>query len=132
MLLVLTLATALAVADLSLQHDTQTRGSLSETSRVLLGSGQIRISAAKMTCDKYPRVCRAKGSPGRDCCKKRCVDTWADRVNCGACGKRCGFWEICCKGKCVNPKSDRTNCGACSNRCRKGNSCVYGMCSYGD
>lgn len=27
-----------------------------------------------MKCDKYPRVCLAKDSPGPDCCKKKCVD----------------------------------------------------------
>ncbi|KAF3573963.1 hypothetical protein F2Q69_00063500, partial [Brassica cretica] len=34
--------------------------------------GGNRTSA--MTCDKSPKVCRLKGSPGRDCCRKRCVN----------------------------------------------------------
>ncbi|KAK9227706.1 hypothetical protein WN943_012761 [Citrus x changshan-huyou] len=31
-------------------------------------------------CDKYPRVCLAKDSPGPDCCKKKCVDALSRRV----------------------------------------------------
>lgn len=97
------------------------------TSRFLASRGR---STAVMTCDKYPRMCRTKGSAGPDCCKKKCVDTLTDTLNCGKCGKKCKFSEICCKGKCVNPRSDRRNCGGCNNRCKKGSSCVLGMCSY--
>lgn len=33
-----------------------------------------------MTCDKFPRICRQKnGSPGPDCCKKKCVNVKKDR-----------------------------------------------------
>ncbi|PSS04689.1 Pectate lyase [Actinidia chinensis var. chinensis] len=46
---------------------------------------------AKMTCDKYPRVCRAKGSTGPDCCKTKCVDVKTDRLNCGMCGKTSSY-----------------------------------------
>ncbi|KAA8520126.1 hypothetical protein F0562_014382 [Nyssa sinensis] len=53
---------------------------------------------ATMTCDKYPRVCSAKGSPGPDCCKKNCVNVMTDKLNCGMCGKKCKYSEICCKG----------------------------------
>ncbi|KAJ9136379.1 hypothetical protein P3X46_033464 [Hevea brasiliensis] len=83
-----------------------------------------------MTCDKYPRVCRAKGSAGPDCCKKQCVDVMKDKLNCGKCGKKCKYSEICCQGRCVNPSNDEKNCGKCNNRCKKGSSCVYGLCSY--
>ncbi|EXB77050.1 hypothetical protein L484_014177 [Morus notabilis] len=105
----------------------QTTSSLRGTSRFL--ASQRRLAAA-MTCDKYPKVCRAKGSAGPDCCKKKCVDTSYDRLNCGKCGKKCKFSEICCKGKCVNPRSDKRNCGGCNNKCKKGSSCSFGMCSY--
>ncbi|CAA6661353.1 unnamed protein product [Spirodela intermedia] len=73
-----------------------------------------------MTCDRVPKVCRAKGSPGRDCCRKRCVNLRTDTQNCGCCGKR----------KCVNILSSRANCGACHRRCRKGSYCRFGMCGY--
>ncbi|KAG8494386.1 hypothetical protein CXB51_012085 [Gossypium anomalum] len=83
-----------------------------------------------MTCDRYPRVCRAVGSAGPDCCKKRCVNVKTDWFNCGMCGKKCRYSEICCKGKCVNPMSNRLHCGDCNNSCNKGSKCQYGMCSY--
>ncbi|KAK3039654.1 hypothetical protein RJ639_026995 [Escallonia herrerae] len=85
---------------------------------------------ASMTCDKYPRVCHTKGSPGPDCCKKRCVNVTTDKLNCGVCGKKCKFSEICCKGQCVNPRSNKKHCGGCNNKCKKRSSCTYGMCSY--
>ncbi|KAK6265014.1 Stigma-specific protein Stig1 - like 6 [Theobroma cacao] len=85
---------------------------------------------AVMTCNKYPRVCRVAGSPGPDCCKKKCVNVKTDRLNCGMCGKKCKYSEICCKGKCVNPMSHKRHCGGCNNQCSKGNKCLYGMCSY--
>ncbi|KAK2999191.1 hypothetical protein RJ639_023030 [Escallonia herrerae] len=85
---------------------------------------------ATMTCDKYPTVCRTKGSPGPDCCKKKCVNVMTDKLNCGVCGKKCKFPEICCKGQCVNPRSNKRHCGGCNNKCKKGSSCKYGMCSY--
>ncbi|KAH0866391.1 hypothetical protein HID58_083602 [Brassica napus] len=49
--------------------------------------GGNRTSA--MTCDKSPKVCRLKGSSGRDCCRKRCVDLRTNKLNCGRCGKSC-------------------------------------------
>ncbi|KAH6775949.1 Stigma-specific Stig1 family protein [Perilla frutescens var. hirtella] len=85
---------------------------------------------ATTTCDKYPRVCTAKGSVGPDCCNKQCVNVMNDKVNCGMCGKKCKYQEICCKGLCVNPSFDAKNCGNCNKRCKKGSSCLYGMCSY--
>ncbi|KAL5578775.1 hypothetical protein UlMin_011217 [Ulmus minor] len=107
------------------EDNTQTT-SLRGVSR-LLASPRVDVS---MKCDKYPRMCRVRGSPGPDCCNKKCVNVSKDRFNCGKCGKRCKYSEICCKGKCVNPRSDRKNCGSCNNKCKKGSSCVYGMCSY--
>ncbi|KAK4588416.1 hypothetical protein RGQ29_019417 [Quercus rubra] len=106
-----------------------------ETQEAISLRGTSRFLAQKnarvvMTCDKYPRVCRAKGSPGRDCCKKKCVNMLTDRLNCGKCGKKCKYSEICCKGECVNPWSNKKHCGSCGNKCKKGNACVYGMCSY--
>ncbi|OWM83386.1 hypothetical protein CDL15_Pgr012867 [Punica granatum] len=71
---------------------------------------------SKMTCNKYPRICRKKGSPGPDCCKKKCVNVKTDRLNCGKCGRKCKYNKICCKGKCVNPMTDRKNCGACKKK----------------
>ncbi|KAI3466548.1 hypothetical protein Pfo_023211 [Paulownia fortunei] len=83
-----------------------------------------------ITCDKYPRICVAKGSLGPDCCNKQCVNVMIDRVNCGMCVKKCKYQEICCEGLCVNPSFDGKNCGKCNNRCNSGSSCLYGMCSY--
>ncbi|ONK66684.1 uncharacterized protein A4U43_C06F10900 [Asparagus officinalis] len=85
---------------------------------------------ASMTCDKFPRVCRATGSPGPDCCRKHCVDVMIDNLNCGECGMKCRYGEACCSGNCVNIMYDAKNCGGCKIRCKKGNFCKYGMCSY--
>ncbi|XP_050213882.1 stigma-specific STIG1-like protein 1 [Mercurialis annua] len=85
---------------------------------------------AAMTCNKYPTVCRAKGSAGPHCCKKQCVNVLSDELNCGRCGNKCKYSQICCRGKCVNPSNDKYNCGKCNNSCAKGSSCVYGLCSY--
>ncbi|XAR65677.1 hypothetical protein NMG60_11009863 [Bertholletia excelsa] len=99
--------------------------SLRGTSRLL-----AQTSRANMKCNKYPRICHVKGSPGPDCCNKKCVNVKTDRLNCGYCGKKCKYSEICCKGKCVNPMNDKKNCGGCGTKCKKGNRCTYGMCSY--
>ncbi|KAA8515533.1 hypothetical protein F0562_018856 [Nyssa sinensis] len=93
----------------------------------LRGSGRF---LAQTTCDSYPKICRVKGSPGRDCCNKKCVDLKTDKLNCGKCGQKCKYSEICCKGKCLNPLSDKKHCGSCNNKCKKGTKCVYGMCNY--
>ncbi|KAF5185239.1 Stigma-specific stig1 family protein, partial [Thalictrum thalictroides] len=42
----------------------------------------------KQSCDKFPRICRSKGSPGPDCCKKKCVNVKTDGLNCGMCGNK--------------------------------------------
>ncbi|XP_047340483.1 stigma-specific STIG1-like protein 1 [Impatiens glandulifera] len=100
----------------------------------LRGVGRLLYQKASphqaMTCNKYPRVCRTKGSQGPDCCKKKCVNTDTDKLNCGMCGKKCKYPEICCNGKCVNPLNDRNNCGGCKKKCKKGLKCGYGMCNY--
>ncbi|KDP34394.1 hypothetical protein JCGZ_12788 [Jatropha curcas] len=88
------------------------------------------LGQRRITCDKYPRVCHGNGSPGPDCCKKKCVNVMTDKVNCGKCGKKCKFPEICCKGACVNLMSNKNHCGGCNNKCKKGRVCAYGMCSY--
>ncbi|KAF5729080.1 putative Stigma-specific Stig1 family protein [Tripterygium wilfordii] len=92
--------------------------------------GRFLRQRVPMKCNKNPRICRAEGSPGRDCCKKKCVNVKTDRHNCGMCGKKCKYSEICCKGKCVKPMYDKKHCGGCNNKCNKGSACVYGMCSY--
>ncbi|KAJ0082169.1 hypothetical protein Patl1_09965 [Pistacia atlantica] len=84
----------------------------------------------RRTCNKYPRVCHAKGSPGPYCCKKKCVNVLTDELNCGKCGKKCKFSETCCKGHCVNTMFNKKHCGGCNKKCKKGNSCTYGMCNY--
>ncbi|KAL9998754.1 putative stigma-specific protein Stig1 [Helianthus debilis subsp. tardiflorus] len=83
-----------------------------------------------MKCNKNPRLCRAKGSPGPDCCNKKCVNVKTDKQNCGLCGRKCKHMEICCKGSCVNPMVNKRHCGGCNYVCKRGNSCVRGMCSY--
>lgn len=85
---------------------------------------------AAMTCDRNIKVCRAEGSPGRNCCQKKCVDLKRDRYNCGRCGRKCKYSEVCCKGKCVNTMFNRKHCGGCNNKCNRGSLCVYGMCGY--
>lgn len=98
----------------------------------LRGTGRFLAQnpRALKTCDKYPRVCDAKGSAGPDCCRKKCVDVMTDKANCGKCGRKCKYSEMCCQGKCVNPSRDEKHCGGCNNMCKKGNSCLYGICSY--
>lgn len=59
--------------------------SLSSQALLLEGLNDVTYSRGKTsflapkpryvaTCDKYPRVCAAKGSRGPDCCKKQCVN----------------------------------------------------------
>ncbi|KAL4562515.1 hypothetical protein LXL04_034721 [Taraxacum kok-saghyz] len=81
-------------------------------------------------CNKNPRLCRAKGSPGPDCCNKKCVKVTVDKQNCGLCGRKCKYMEICCKGSCVNPMVNKRHCGGCNYVCRRGYVCVHGMCGY--
>jgi len=85
---------------------------------------------AIMTCDKHPNVCRARWSPGPDCCDNRCVNVKTDIFNCGRCGSRCQFPEVCCNGECVNLMTDSSHCGSCYAACTGGSTCIYGMCNY--
>uniref|UniRef100_A0A7N0RF90 Stigma-specific Stig1 family protein n=1 Tax=Kalanchoe fedtschenkoi TaxID=63787 RepID=A0A7N0RF90_KALFE len=105
-------------------------GLLRGPGRSLLSHHHHHDHHKKKTCNKYPRICWKRGSPGRACCKKKCVNVFTDRRNCGWCGHKCRFSEICCKGKCVNPKWDKRHCGGCNVKCKKGRKCEYGMCSY--
>lgn len=104
--------------------------------QIYLDSGGLisRLLAQKIpenySCNKFPRVCRMKGSPGPDCCKKKCVNVKRDGLNCGMCGRKCRYNEICCKSKCVNVGFDRKNCGGCGIKCKKGDLCAFGICSY--
>ncbi|KAG0484757.1 hypothetical protein HPP92_008653 [Vanilla planifolia] len=91
---------------------------------------QHNRAKVRMTCDRFPRTCRAKGSAGPDCCKKRCVNVMTDGLNCGECGKKCRYGQKCCGGRCVDVMHDHSNCGGCRARCGKGSFCQYGMCSY--
>ncbi|KAF5195055.1 Stigma-specific protein stig1 [Thalictrum thalictroides] len=84
----------------------------------------------QLSCNKFPRICRSKGSPGPDCCKKKCVNVKTDGLNCGMCGNKCKYSQICCGGKCINPSMDKRNCGGCNKGCNKGEFCSYGMCNY--
>nr|GEW87703.1 hypothetical protein [Tanacetum cinerariifolium] len=102
-----------------------TYGSLRGASRFL-----VPHPSGLLKCNKNPRLCRARGSRGPNCCNKKCVNVKTDKQNFGLCGKKCKHQEICCKGKCVNVMKDKRHCGWCDNRCKKGNTCVYGMCSY--
>ncbi|KAI5590649.1 hypothetical protein POPTR_004G030900v4 [Populus trichocarpa] len=134
-------ATIATVAALQSDHynensNTQRQLSLSEIQEAvtsLRGVGRVLAQQnliANSTCNKLPRICRLKRSPGPDCCNKKCVDVKTDRFNCGMCGYKCKYTETCCKGKCVNPSFDKRHCGGCNKKCKKGEFCVYGMCSY--
>ncbi|KAL5773261.1 hypothetical protein ACOSP7_012855 [Xanthoceras sorbifolium] len=106
------------------------------SNNVLRGKGRFLAdnlrqgSTVTASCDKYPRVCRAKGTSGPDCCNKQCVDVSNDKLNCGKCGRKCNYTQMCCQGKCVNTSVNKKHCGRCNNSCNKGSSCVYGLCSY--
>ncbi|KAJ0692148.1 putative stigma-specific protein Stig1 [Helianthus annuus] len=128
LIILMALAINLSATPIELNDDEDlvpTSGSLRGASRFL-----AQNSRGLMKCNKNPRLCRAKGSPGPDCCNKKCVNVKTDKQNCGLCGKKCKHQEICCKGKCVNLMTDKRNCGGCNIKCKKGNSCKLGMCSY--
>ncbi|KAG6776940.1 hypothetical protein POTOM_016731 [Populus tomentosa] len=59
---------------------------IQETVTSLRGLGRVlaqQNTIANSTCNKLPRICRLKRSPGPDCCNKKCVDVKTDRFNCG-------------------------------------------------
>ncbi|KAL4563012.1 hypothetical protein LXL04_027043 [Taraxacum kok-saghyz] len=127
--LIVVLALAINLSATPIQDDDE---DVFPTYESLRGANRFLAQQSKglMKCNKNPRLCRAKGSAGQDCCNKKCVNVMTDKQNCGLCGKKCKNHEICCKGKCVNVLADKRNCGGCNNKCKKGNSCVYGMCNY--
>ncbi|KAF4372576.1 hypothetical protein F8388_027249 [Cannabis sativa] len=94
MLMALTIITN---ADLTATPNQPTTSTEAESEKAT--KSRFLASRRPLTCDKYPKVCYAKGSAGSDCCKKKCVDLSSDRVNCGRCGKKCKFSELCCKGR---------------------------------
>ncbi|KAM1041240.1 hypothetical protein ACFX13_031185 [Malus domestica] len=61
----------------------------SQPSNMLHGSDRFILQKRKvrLTCNKFPKICRAKGSQGTHCCKK-CVIVFTDRANCG---KKCKY-----------------------------------------
>ncbi|KAJ6367433.1 hypothetical protein OIU78_000062 [Salix suchowensis] len=83
--------------------DRQSGLSLSEIQEVASLRGVGRVLAqqnliANLTCNKFPRICRLKTSPGPDCCNKKCVNVKKDRLNCGVCGYRCKYTESMLQG----------------------------------
>lgn len=132
MMMALTFSTSLSATQLDHHHD-QGQPAAKEPATSLRGTGRFLAEKTRvtLTCDKYPKVCREnKGSPGPDCCNKRCVDVMKDGLNCGECGKKCEYGKLCCKGKCVNPMHAKQNCGSCGNNCDKESLCTYGTCGY--
>ncbi|KAM5588768.1 protein GRIM REAPER-like [Rosa sericea] len=101
---------------------------MQEATTSLRGVSRFLTSQQNLTCNKFPRVCRLKKSPGPDCCKKKCVNVKTDKLNCGFCGRKCKQTEICCKGKCVNVKTDKLNCGVCGYKCKYPGICCKGKC----
>ncbi|XP_068640785.1 stigma-specific STIG1-like protein 3 [Aristolochia californica] len=61
------------------------------------------VSNQRMTCEQDPTICLMRGSPGKDCCKKTCVDINTDKRNCGGCKVKCKSSYECCEGLCVPP-----------------------------
>lgn len=123
---ILTLALCSALASYDKLVNGNERPSLTRFSHAL----RRNDPRPQMTCDMFPRLCRAKGSQGPDCCRRQCVNVKTDDFNCGRCGQRCRFGEACCGGKCVNVVHDHKNCGSCMNKCKRGSFCQFGMCSY--
>ncbi|XP_009387225.2 stigma-specific STIG1-like protein 1 [Musa acuminata AAA Group] len=126
------MTTSLALPVSSTESDERSTAAAapSSLSREIYSSLRHHKPRGSMTCDNVPRVCRASGSPGPDCCRKQCVNMMTDNQNCGQCGKKCWFGQACCGGRCVDVMYDPKNCGGCNKRCTKGSFCQYGMCSY--
>ena len=69
-------------------------------------------------------------SIGLTYCDGECVNTTADKENCGSCGNVCQSPAFaCCSGKCVNLNDDNANCGTCSQVCTATSSCRTGSCN---
>nr|XP_011460809.1 PREDICTED: stigma-specific STIG1-like protein 3 [Fragaria vesca subsp. vesca] len=116
-----------------MQNTESTASEMQEASTSFRGVSRLLTQQnvlASVTCDKLPRVCHLKKSPGSDCCNKKCVNVKTDRLNCGMCRYKCKYTELCCRGKCVNAMFDKRHCGGCNQKCKRGEFCVYGMCNY--
>lgn len=73
-------------------------------------------------------------------CNGECVDTRADPLNCGGCGRTCAAGVECrlgvccvagfetCGDRCVDLQTDPSNCGVCDFPCIEGMQCVFGLC----
>ena len=79
---------------------------------------------AKMTCDKYPRVCRTKGSTGADCCKKKYNDVKTVCV-----GRSVSILRFVAKASVWTHGMTWKIVGVATISAKKEGR-VYGMCSY--
>lgn len=84
-----------------------------------------------------------KPFPGTQACGELCIDTSADALNCGGCGKVCSAGQSCndgvcstcakgvaeCASGCAILSSDNNNCGMCGKACGAGALCMGGVCS---
>lgn len=133
-LLIMAIAMSISVVTPNPLTENKAEENLVAYTEALPASGSMRgfnyLLRGTSTCDKYPAVCQAKGSPGPSCCWKKCVNLMSDNLNCGFCGRRCWFGQTCCSGNCVDVMFDGWNCGACKNKCKIGSFCKFGMCSY--
>ncbi|KAF3782974.1 hypothetical protein EJ110_NYTH33168 [Nymphaea thermarum] len=93
--------------------DEFSQGTSEAVSRFLAQSAHAKARGA--SCKKYPFVCRLRGSAGPHCCKNHCVNTFADKSNCGRCGKKCKHGQTCCGGQCVKLSFNTSHCGRCFN-----------------
>ncbi|KAB2615611.1 hypothetical protein D8674_022199 [Pyrus ussuriensis x Pyrus communis] len=91
----------------------------SQPSNMLRGSDRFLLPKrrVRLTCNKVPRLCHAKGSLGTHCCKKKCVIVFTESQPSNIAST---INEICRKGKCVNPSFHRRLCGGCNSRCKDG------------
>ncbi|KAJ0450235.1 putative stigma-specific protein Stig1 [Helianthus annuus] len=77
LIILMALAINLSATPIKLNDDEDlvpTSGSLRGASRFL-----AQHSRGLVKCNKNPRLCRAKGSPGPDCCNKKCVNVKTDK-----------------------------------------------------
>ncbi|RRT59236.1 hypothetical protein B296_00040491 [Ensete ventricosum] len=122
----LTISLSLPVSSVESDERSTAAAAPSSLSRGIYSLLRQHNPRGSMTCDRFPIVCRVRGSSSPHCCRKQCVNVMIDNHNCGQCGKKCRFGQACCGGSCVNVMYDPKNCGGC----KKGSFCQYGMCSY--